>query len=132
MTIRHILLILLLALPNYGNSQSLQSQLTEWAENYTRYDANIKPSTVVSCDIDNDNRSIRIVLGGGFPEQHFTPEVVERVYKDIRSFLSVTQRNYDVVVETDGRAIEDLVPNFLRKGKKDASRLLSDTYDGEP
>ena len=116
-SMRTILLILLLALPCYGNSQSLQSQLTAWAENYKRYDANIKPSTVVSCDIDNENGRIRIVLGGGFPEQHFTPEVVERVYQDIRSFLPVTQKRYEVVVETDGRAIEDLVPMFFRKGK---------------
>ena len=129
---RTILITLLLALPCYGNSQSLQSQLTTWAEKYTRYDANIKPSTVVSCDIDNENERIRIVLGGGFQEQHFTPEVVERVYQDIRSFLPAGQKKYDVVVETDGRAIEDLVPNFFRKGKKDPSRLMGETYKGEP
>ena len=131
-SMRTILITLLLALPCYGNSQSLQSQLTTWAENYTRYDANIKPSTVVSCDIDNENERIRIVLGGGFQEQHFTPEVVERVYQDIRSFLPAGQKKYDVVVETDGRAIEDLVPNFFRKGKKDPSRLMGETYKGEP
>ena len=131
-SMRTILITLLLALPCYGNSQSLQSQLTTWAENYTRYDANIKPSTVVSCDIDNENERIRIVMGGGFQEQHFTPEVVERVYQDIRSFLPAGQKKYDVVVETDGRAIEDLVPNFFRKGKKDPSRLMGETYKGEP
>ena len=131
-SMRTILITLLLALPCYGNSQSLQSQLTIWAEKYTRYDANIKPSTVVSCDIDNENDRIRIVLGGGFQEQHFTPEVVERVYQDIRSFLPAGQKKYDVVVETDGRAIEDLVPNFFRKGKKDPSRLMGETYKGEP
>ena len=122
----------LFILPCYGNSQSLQSQLTTWAEKYTRYDANIKPSTVMSCDIDNENDRIRIVMGGGFQEQHFTPEVVERVYQDIRSFLPAGQKKYDVVVETDGRAIEDLVPNFFRKGKKDPSRLMGETYKGEP
>ncbi len=131
-SMRTILITLLLALPCYGNSQSLQSQLTTWAENYKRYDANIKPSTVVSCDIDNENERIRIVMGGGFQEQHFTPEVVERVYQDIRSFLPAGQKKYDVVVETDGRAIEDLVPNFFRKGKKDPSRLMGETYKGEP
>ena len=131
-SMRTILITLLLALPCYGNSQSLQSQLTTWAEKYTRYDANIKPSTVVSCDIDNENERIRIVMGGGFQEQHFTPEVVERVYQDIRSFLPAGQKKYDVVVETDGRAIEDLVPNFFRKGKKDPSRLMGETYKGEP
>ena len=58
--------------------------------------------------------------------------MVERVYQDIRSFLPAGQKKYDVVVETDGRAIEDLVPNFFRKGKKDPSRLMGETYKGEP
>ena len=89
---RELLLIILLALPCYGNSQSLQSQLTAWAENYTRYDANIKPSTVVSCDINSEEESICIVLGGGFQEQHFTPEVVERIYKEVGSFVPVAQK----------------------------------------
>ena len=129
---RTILFILLLALPCYGNSQSLQSRLTTWAENYTRYDANIKPSTVVSCDIDSQEERIRIVLGGGFQEQHFTAEVVERIYKEISTFLSPSQKEYQVTVETDGRPIEDLVPNFFRKGKKDPARLLNETYKGEP
>lgn len=129
---RTILFILLLALPCYGNSQSLQSRLTTWAENYTRYDANIKPSTVVSCDIDSQEERIRIVLGGGFQEQHFTAEVVERIYKEISTFLPPSQKEYQVTVETDGRPIEDLVPNFFRKGKKDPTRLLNETYKGEP
>lgn len=129
---RTILFILLLALPCYGNSQSLQSRLTTWAENYTRYDANTKPSTVVSCDINSQEERIRIVLGGGFQEQHFTAEVVERIYKEISTFLSPSQKEYQVTVETDGRPIEDLVPNFFRKGKKDSARLLNETYKGEP
>lgn len=129
---RTLFIILLFILPCYGNSQSLQSQLTTWAENYTRYDANIKPSTVTSCDIDSEGKTIRIVMGGGFQEQHFTPEVVEKIYSEVRSFVPVTQRNYDLVIETDGRPIEDLVPNFFRKGKKDHARLLSETYKGEP
>ena len=129
---RYLLLIILLSLPCYGNSQTFQSRLTEWANNYTRHDANIKPSNVVSCDIDTNNGSIRIVMGGGFPEQHFTPDVVERIYKEVRSFLPTMQRHYDLVIETDGRPIEDLVPNFFRKGKKDRMRLLDNTYTGEP
>ena len=122
-----ILFLLLLTLPCYGYSQSLQSQLTTWAKNYTRNDANINTSTLVSCDIDSENERIYIVMGGGFQEQHFTPEVVERIYKEIRSFLPVGQRGYDVIVETDGRAIEDLVPNYFRKEKKDPTRLLEET-----
>ncbi|MBR6203128.1 MAG: xanthan lyase, partial [Bacteroidaceae bacterium] len=129
---RKLLFIILLLLPCYGHTQTFQSKLTEWADNYTRSDANIKPSTVVSCDIDNNNGTVRIVMGGGFPEQHFTPDVVEKIYKEVRSFLPTLQRHYDLVIETDGRPIEDLVPNFFRKGKKDPMRLLDNTNTGTP
>ena len=129
---RTLFITLLFILPCYGNSQSLQSQLTEWAANYTRYDANIKPSTVTSCDINSEDKSIRIVLGGGFPEQHFTPEVVDKIYQEVRSFVPITQKDYDLIIETDGKPIEDLVPNFFRKSKKDQARLLHDTYKGKP
>lgn len=129
---RKLLFIILLLLPCYGHTQTFQSKLTEWADNYTRSDANIKPSTVVSCDIDNNNGTVRIVMGGGFPEQHFTPDVVEKIYNEIRSFLPALQRHYDLVIETDGRPIEDLVPNFFRKGKKDPMRLLDNPYNGAP
>lgn len=129
---KQLILTILLALPLYSQGQSLQSRLSEWAANYTRYDANIKPSKVVSCDIDNDENNIRIVLNGGFPEQHFTPEVVETIYKEVRSFVPSSLAHYDLSIEADGRPIEDLVPNFFRKGKKDPMRLLDNIHKGEP
>ena len=129
---KQILLTILLAIPLCSQGQDLQSRLTDWAANYTRTDANIKPSTVVSCNIDYDDARIQIVLGGGFPEQHFTPEVVERVYQEVRGFVPPSLKDYSLSIETDGRPIEDLVPNFFRKGKKDRMRLLGDTYDGAP
>ena len=58
MTIRNILLTVLLMLPCYGKTQTFESKLTQWAENYTRYDANIKPSTVVSCYVDDESKGI--------------------------------------------------------------------------
>ena len=129
---RAFIFIILLTLPCYGNSQSFQSRLTEWAGNYSRTDCNIHPSNVVSCDVDSKEESIRIVMGGGFQEQYFTPEVVEKIYKEVRSMLPDSQKKYDLTIVTDGRAIEDLVPNIFRRGKRDRTRLLSETYRGEP
>lgn len=113
-------------------AQNLQNKLKDWASNYIRTDCNIKPSTVTTCTIDSDHERIHIVLGGGFPEQCFTSAVVEDIYSQVKVLLPHQQRNYDLVIETDGRPIEDLVPNFFRKGKKDPARLLRDTYKGEP
>jgi hypothetical protein len=81
---RNLLLTLLLLLPIFSHGQSLQSQLQTWAEEYSRTDCYIKPSKVEACDIDNENKTIRIEMGGGFPEQFFTPEVVDNIYKQVR------------------------------------------------
>ena len=129
---RKIALTILLIFSCTLYAQTFQNQLKDWAANYTRTDCNIKPSTVTSCNIDSDSKSIRIVMGGGFQEQYFTPEVVENVYRQVKALLPSQQRNYDLTIETDGRAIEDLVPNFFRNGKKDNARLLKDTYKGVP
>lgn len=128
-----ILSLFILFLPICGHAQSLQKQLVDWASNYARTDANIKPSTVVSCVVDDEKRSINIVMGGGFQEQHFTPTVVERIYNELRAFVPSAQKNYELTVETDGRPIEELVPNFFKKGKKDTTRMYNnDTYEGRP
>ena len=123
--------MILLSLSWMLHAQNLESKLKDWAANYVRTDANIKPSTIVSCQVDEDNKNVRIVMGGGFPEQHFTPEVVETAYQAVKSLLPAKQKDYDVNIETDGRAIEELVPNFFRKNKKDHHRQLNELYKGE-
>ena len=129
---RNFLTFILFTLSFTISAQNLETQLKEWATNYERTDCNIKPSTVTSCTVNNEEEFIRIVLDGGFQEQFFTPSVVGDIYKQVRAFLPHNQRHYNLIIETDGRAIEDLVPNFYRKGKKDTSRLLKDIYKGVP
>ena len=125
--------LLLLSLSGMLHAQSLENKLKDWAANYVRTDANIKPSTLVSCQIDEEEKTISIVMGGGFPEQHFTPAIVEAAYQDaVENLLPEDQKNYDISIETDGRPIEELVPNFFRQGKRDHHRQLSDVYKGEP
>ena len=48
---KNTLLIILLAFSCAMQAQSLERQLKEWAANYVREDANIKPSTLVSCSV---------------------------------------------------------------------------------
>ena len=129
---KHILLTILLALSSTIHAQNLGTRLKEWAANYTRSDANIKPSTLKSCTVNDKEEWIRIVFGGGFQEQHFTPAVVKNIYEQIEELLPRKQRNYDLTIETDGRAIEDLVPIFFRDDKDDDTRVLQRTYRGEP
>lgn len=123
--------MILLSLSWMLHAQSLEKKLKDWAANYVRTDANIKPSTIVSCQVDEEDKNVRIVMGGGFPEQHFTPEVVETAYQAVKILLPEKLKNYDVSIETDGRTIEELIPNFFRRNKKDHHRQLSELYKGE-
>lgn len=123
--------MILLSLSWMLHAQSLENKLKDWAANYVRTDANIKPSTIVSCQVDEEDKNVRIVMGGGFPEQHFTPEVVETAYQAVKSLLPEKLKSYDVSIETDGRTIEELIPNFFRRNKKDHHRQLSELYKGE-
>lgn len=129
---KHLSFIILFLLSQPLHSQPLQKKVEEWAASYTRTDCNIKPSKVKSCTINPDDETITIVMEGGFPEQHFNPTIVENIYSDLKSLLPKAQRGYDITVLTDSRRIEDLVPIALRKGKKDATRILQHRYKGNP
>lgn len=126
----HLSFVLFFAAPL--QAQTLEAKLKDWAANYTRTDCNIKPSTLTSLTVDEEEETILIVLNGGFPEQFFTPEVVDDIYRQVRDLLSTKQRKYDLTIQTDNRPIQDLVPPFYRHGKKDADRLAHDTYKGAP
>lgn len=113
-------------------AQTFLPTLRAWVENYTRLDADIAKSTLNSCDVNDDERTIRIVIGGGFAEQHLTDVDVDNIYKDVKLLIPQEMRKYDMTIITDGRPIEDLVPNYYREGKKDKSRLWSESYKGKP
>lgn len=129
---KQLLLIILLAFGTLANAQSFQDKVSKWAKEYTRTDCNIKPSSLKTCTINNEEKSIRLVFAGGFQEQHFTPNVIEYIYKEIEELLPNDKSGYEITVETEEHAIEDLVPNSLRKKKKDSSRMLKEKYEGTP
>lgn len=129
---RKLLAIIFFCLPYLGIAQNLQSLLDTWAKDYSRSDANIRPSKVDSCTIDNSKKSILVVMGGGFQEQHFTPDAVNRIYREVRTLVPSSQKDCKLTIKTDGRAIEDLVPIFYREKKKDRDRVLNHTYHGVP
>lgn len=115
-----------------AHSQTLERKLSDWAASYERADADLRPSSLSSCTVDDEEKTIRIVMGGGFPEQCFTPSVVESIYKEVKQLMPDKLRRYDITIEADGRPIEQLVPNAYQSGKKDDRRMLREVYKGEP
>ena len=129
---KFLLILFALSLSNLSFAQTLERKLKDWAAAYERTDAYLRPATFTSCNVDTEEKTIRIVFGGGFPEQTFSEAIVDRVYKEIKQLLPDSQRSFDLIIEADGRPIEELVPNFFRSGKKDSKRQLPVIYKSEP
>ena len=127
-----LLVILSLFFTSALHAQSLSSRVDAWVSRYSRTDA-LKPGKLQTCSVDTLNETVHIVIKDGFSEQTFTPAVVDNIYRDMKSLLPDSIKHYKVTVVTDGRPIEDLIPNALRKDKdKDHSRLNSQRYTGQP
>ena len=82
--------------------------------------------------IDDDQETLVIKANDAFAEQSFTPQVVERIYDDIKELLPSPYEKYYLVVETHNYELKELVPNRLRKHKDDARLWGHTDYHGEP
>ena len=137
--VRYCFLLFLVAFPlsslsaHPTDNPELQKKLAAYFQRYTTDKAYIRPSILTSCKFDDDARTIHIGVGGGFPEQQFTDDIVSSIYDSLRILISpYKEKNYRIVVVTDGKPIEELVPNALRKGRKSVERLNKTAYKGEP
>ncbi len=118
------------ATPSGDDPSSLRTALESYFKSYDRKDMVLAPSSLGGVSVDSINRVITINADGGFVTQYFTPEVVDVIYDGIHKFIPDSYHKYNVVVQSNGHPIEQLVPNMLRNGKKDTERLQKDTYKG--
>lgn len=79
-------------------------------------------------------RKITIYANSNFAAQRFTPELVEKIYADLREVLPKDMRRYKIELIAHRQPIEKLIPNILRPKKKiDPSRHWGDlAYTGAP
>ena len=83
--------------------------------------------------VNTKNRLVTIFCNEAFAGQAFTPEVVDRIYDDIRALLPSKYRNYRIRVEYRKMSIDERIPNVYRKSGLDKKRLWGKTeYKGEP
>lgn len=112
----------------------VRSELKSYFDNYSRAKAKINRAKFAGYDINTDSMTLKINVNGGFSEQFFTPAIVDSIYKDIRAILPDEYKAFKISVSTEGHLIEELVPNFYRKYKKeqDQTRILQKEYTGKP
>lgn len=113
--------------------QTVENRLKEYFQNYTTSYANIGNTRLQSIRLDNEQRKLDIYPDAHFGYQPFTNETVGAIYRSVKQALPGPVNYYDITIYADGKPIEDLVPNALRKrNARDKSRLWNATdYKGD-
>ena len=82
---------------------------------------------------NNKSKEIIIYCNEAFYGQPFTPDVINRIYADVRSLLPAKYKKYKIRILYKGKSIEYCVPNIYRGKNVDNARLMRDVeYSGAP
>lgn len=92
------------------------------------------PMRADSLSVDEHLRTVTVYANEPFSAQTFTPETVRRIYKDLAQRLPQPYNTYRLTVcGKGGSTIESLIPNILREGNEDRSKLWGDiAHKGNP
>ena len=114
-----------------GLDRNVQERLHQYFNEYKHPHVNFGTCKLDSFVLNHQQRKLDIYPSVSFGYQPFTPESVEQIYGYLKNLLPGPVNYYDMTIYADGKTIEDLVPNHLRK-KQDKSRVWKRTYKGQP
>lgn len=129
-------LLLLVAGIFYASAQGLdanvEQRLKDFFTNYETVYANIGRCKLDRYEVNHTKKELNVYASASFGYQPFTPENTEAIYRLLKQSLPGPVNYYNITIYTDGKSIEELVPNALRK-KQDKDRLWQRIeYKGEP
>lgn len=133
-TVMSLLLLMtgILCAPAQGLDANVKQRLETFFTRYETSYANIGKCKLERYEINHNQKELNVYAGGSFGYQPFTPENTEAIYRLLKQSLPGPVNYYDITIYADGKPIEDLIPNYLRK-KQDKSRLWQRTdYKGDP
>ena len=115
-----------------GLDGNVEQRLKDFFTRYETSYANIGKCKLDRYEVNHDKKRLNVYASPSFGYQPFTPEKTEAIYRLLRQSLPGPVNYYDITIYADGKSIEDLIPNYLRK-KQDKSRLWQRTdYKGDP
>ena len=123
-------LVSTLALHAQALDNNVEERLARFFAEYKHPQANIGPCKLDSFRIDHQRKKLDIYPSVRFGYQPFTPESVEQIYGYLKGHLPGPVNYYDLTIHADGKAIDELIPNHLRK-KVDKSRIWRRKYKGD-
>ena len=113
-----------------GLDGNVEERLQTFFAEYKHAKANIGTCKLDSFHIDHRRRKLDIYPSKTFGYQPFTPESVEQIYGYLKNHLPGPVNYYQMTIHADGKAIDELITNHLRK-KQDKSRLWRRKYKGD-
>lgn len=128
-----ILLATLVVFCVFGQSQNNQihTRIGDYFKQY-KCEIDLVNVKVDKTEISNSGKVIEIFLNNNFSYQLFRNETVDSIYAGIRQSLPDEFSDYSISVYTNGRKIENLIPNY-QKTPIDQNLLWNSTaYTGAP
>ena len=120
-----------LGLQAQGLDRNVEERLTRFFSDYQPVHTRIGTCKLDSFILDHQRRMLDIYPSVSFGYQPFTPENVEQIYGQLKKLLPGPVNYYNIAIHADGKTIEELIPNHLRK-KKDKTKVWKKEYKGNP
>lgn len=118
--------------PAQGLDANVEQRLKDFFTRYETSYARIGPCKLDRYEINHDKKELDVYASPSFGYQPFTPENTEAIYRQLKQSLPGPVNYYRITLYADGKPIEELIPNNLRK-KQDKSRLwLRTDHKGDP
>lgn len=106
--------------------QAVRERLDDYFKTYVAPDAETGRCKLDSVLTDFDRRRLTIYASDAFGYQPFRPQKVEEIYRQLRRLLPGPVNYFQLEVRTGGYTIDQLVPNYYRKGRDaDKQRLYT-------
>ena len=122
------IVLMLCALASF--SQSAEEHVKNFLSSYSLPgNSRVRKASVKSMEVNERKSAIKLVLTGGADNMYFTDDIVAKMYNDIQGCLPEEFQKYKLSIEADGRPIEYLVPNAIRRGKADKSKAWRKEHD---
>ena len=107
--------------------KTVSHALAEYFRNYKSDRTQLKFSSLSkrkdNIVVDDKTKRMTIYTNEAFAGQAFTADVVRKIHNDIRAILPSEFGDYSLGVVYDDRTIDERVPNIMRRGKSDKSRV---------
>lgn len=104
--------------------RNVEERLQQYLRDYRVENVRIGTCRLDSVRIDHDRRRVDIYANATFGYQPFDRQLTERIYHEVRQLLPGPANYFDLAIHTDGRRIEQLVPNaLLPRRERDKQRL---------